>query len=56
MTTLEKFMRFLSEKNYYISEEMVNYYWDLRYEDENKNKVNSEYLQLPDQNIISERV
>jgi len=33
MTTLEKFMRFLAEKNYYISEEMVDRYWDLRQED-----------------------
>ena len=34
MTTLEKFMRFLAEKNYYISEEMVDYYWELRAEDD----------------------
>ena len=38
MTTLEKFMRFLAEKNYYISDEMVDYYWKLRAEDRETHK------------------
>lgn len=56
MTTLEKFMRFLAENNYYISEKMVDYYWDLRWEDEQREKANSQSVELPDQNIVSERV
>ena len=56
MTSLEKFMRFLAEHNYYISEDMVNYYWDLRWEDEQKEMANSQSVELPDQNIVSERV
>jgi len=38
MTTLEKFMRFLAEKNYYISDEMVDQYWELRQEDRETHK------------------
>ena len=41
-TTLEMFMEFMRENNYYIGQNLVDYYWELRTLDEKrKNQENN---------------